>query len=243
MRTRFRNPRGPYGATHKIALNRIKQNENSIPESTNYFPSATVVRNGTNALFPTAAFIPSLIASRFAKDAPRGFSVSERACCGKRGASVNAARLRYKCGVRRVATRRNDRTSTSTKWRAKRCAISTSSNFARMSWPAAELSVALLFFLFATPSASAQSSRKDDIVFGPDGHPSGNATVTVCQFSASGSPCASLATIYSDATGSVPSQKPFQSDGIGNYHFYAPVGRYMIQISAPQILGRRLLPM
>lgn len=98
-------------------------------------------------------------------------------------------------------------------------------------------------FLFATPSASAQSSRKDDIVFGPDGHPSGNATVTVCQFSASGSPCASLATIYSDATGSVPSQKPFQSDGIGNYHFYAPVGRYMIQISAPQILGRRLLPM
>jgi hypothetical protein len=66
-RTRFRNPCGPFGAAHKIALNRIEQNENSIPESTNYFPSATVVRNGTNALFPTATFIPSLIGSRFAK--------------------------------------------------------------------------------------------------------------------------------------------------------------------------------
>jgi hypothetical protein len=58
-RTSFRNPRGPFGAAHKIALNRIEQNENSIPESANYFPSATVLRKGNNALFPTATFIPS----------------------------------------------------------------------------------------------------------------------------------------------------------------------------------------
>jgi hypothetical protein len=66
-RTSFRNPRGPFGAAHKIALNRIEQNENSIPESANYFPSATVVRKGSNVLFPTATFIPALIGSRFTK--------------------------------------------------------------------------------------------------------------------------------------------------------------------------------
>jgi hypothetical protein len=48
--------------------------------------------------------------------------------------------------------------------------------------------------------ASAQGSRKDDIVFGPTGHPIAGATVAVCQATATGSPCAPLATIYTDAT-------------------------------------------
>ncbi|HEY4877900.1 MAG TPA: glycosyl hydrolase family 28-related protein, partial [Candidatus Acidoferrales bacterium] len=83
--------------------------------------------------------------------------------------------------------------------------------------------------------AAAQGSRKDDIVFGPSGHPIAGATVTVCQPTATGIPCTPLATIYTDATMTVPAPNPFQADGIGNYHFYAPAGRYVVQVSGPQI--------
>src|SRR5271163_3753334 len=94
----------------------------------------------------------------------------------------------------------------------------------------------------AAPGASAQGSRKDDIVFGPEGHPIAGATITVCQSTATGTPCTPLAAIFTDATLSVPSQNPFQSDGLGNYHFYAPAGRYLVQITAPQINGTKVFP-
>ena len=87
------------------------------------------------------------------------------------------------------------------------------------------------------PVAHAQGSRRDDIVFGPGGHPVSGATVTVCQASATGTPCAPLATLYTDATLTVPAANPLQTDGIGNYHFYAPAGRYVVQISGPGISG------
>jgi Pectate lyase superfamily protein len=93
-----------------------------------------------------------------------------------------------------------------------------------------------LTVLFA-PNVNAQGSRKDDIVFGPSGHPVAGATVTVCLPSATGTPCSPLAALYTDATLSVPAANPFQTDGIGNYHFYAPAGRYQIQISGPGITG------
>src|SRR5665213_3608488 len=93
-------------------------------------------------------------------------------------------------------------------------------------------------WIFAhSPATFAQGSRKDDIVFGPAGHPVAGATVRVCQASATGTPCSPLATIYTDATMSVTTANPFQSDGIGNYHFYGPAGRYVIQLSGPTITG------
>ena len=96
----------------------------------------------------------------------------------------------------------------------------------------------LAAWIFAhSPAIFAQGSRKDDIVFGPAGHPVAGATVRVCQGAATGTPCSPLATIYTDATLTVSSANPFQSDGIGNYHFYAAAGRYMIQISGPNITG------
>jgi len=96
----------------------------------------------------------------------------------------------------------------------------------------------LAVWIFAcSPAISAQGSRKDDIVFGPAGHPVSGATVRICQAAATGTPCSPLATIYTDATLAVSSANPFQTDGIGNYHFYAPAGRYMIQISGPNITG------
>jgi Pectate lyase superfamily protein len=83
------------------------------------------------------------------------------------------------------------------------------------------------------PGARGQGSRKDDIVLSPSGHPVAGATVTVCQATATGTPCTPLATIYTDATLTVTAPNPFQTDGLGNYYFYAPAGRYMVQISGP----------
>jgi Pectate lyase superfamily protein len=96
--------------------------------------------------------------------------------------------------------------------------------------------------LLAAPTVNAQGSRHDDIVFGPTGHPISGATITVCQATATGTPCTPLATIYTDATLTVTSANPFQADGIGNYHFYAPAGRYLLQISGPQITGTITYP-
>lgn len=91
-------------------------------------------------------------------------------------------------------------------------------------------------------TAHAQGSRKDDIVFGPSGHPVAGATVRVCVPTATGTPCSPLATIYTDATMTVAAANPFQTDGIGNYHFYAPPGRYQVQVSGPSITGTITYP-
>ena len=99
------------------------------------------------------------------------------------------------------------------------------------------LALALTMGGLASPQARAQGSRRDDIVFGPSGHPVAGAIITVCQATATGTPCAPLATLYTDATLTTIAPNPFQADGIGNYHFYAPAGRYLIQISGPQITG------
>ena len=99
-----------------------------------------------------------------------------------------------------------------------------------------------LWFLILAPGAEAQGSRKDDIVFGPTGHPIAGATVTVCVATATGTPCTPLATIYTDAALTVAAPNPFQTDGIGNYHFYAPAGRYELQITGPGITGTITYP-
>ena len=101
---------------------------------------------------------------------------------------------------------------------------------------------ALTIVVFVAQGASAQGSRKDDIVLGPSGHPISGATITVCQATATGTPCTPLATIYTDATLMTTSPNPFSSDGIGNYHFYAPAGRYLLQISGPGISGTITYP-
>ena len=98
-----------------------------------------------------------------------------------------------------------------------------------------------LLFVFAV-AAWGQGSRKDDIVLGPTGHPIPGATVRVCQSTATGTPCAPLATLYTDATLTTTAANPVQADGMGNYHFYAPAGRYMIQITGLGITGTETYP-
>ena len=97
-----------------------------------------------------------------------------------------------------------------------------------------------LFSLGATPSAQAQGSRKDDIVFNAQGRPMAGATVRVCTSGATGQPCAPLAQIYSDAALTQALANPLSTDGLGNYSFYAAPGRYMIEISGPGITTKQL---
>ncbi|MGA8220205.1 MAG: carboxypeptidase-like regulatory domain-containing protein [Candidatus Acidiferrales bacterium] len=104
------------------------------------------------------------------------------------------------------------------------------------------IAMLMLWPFLGAPSVEAQGSRKDDVVFGPTGHPISGATVTVCLPIATGTPCTPLATIYTDATLTVTSPNPFQTDGIGNYHFYAPAGRYQLQITGPGITGTITYP-
>jgi hypothetical protein len=78
------------------------------------------------------------------------------------------------------------------------------------------VALALTLGAFASPQASAQGSRRDDIVFGPTGHPIAAAAITVCQAPAAGTRCAPLATLYTDATLATTAPNPFQADGIGN---------------------------
>ena len=110
--------------------------------------------------------------------------------------------------------------------------------------PLALLIIALvvLAIAFAAPGAHAQGSRKDDVVFGPGGHPAAGASVLVCQSTATGTPCSPVATIYTDVTLTTPAPNPVTTDGLGNYHFYAPAGRYLLQISGPALVGTTNYP-
>ena len=94
---------------------------------------------------------------------------------------------------------------------------------------------ALVVCAVGAGAARGQGARKDDIAFGTNGRPIAGATVTICQSGATGSPCSPLAAIYTDATLTVPTANPFQTDGLGNYHFYALPGRYVVQISGAGI--------
>src|SRR6202051_2945575 len=101
--------------------------------------------------------------------------------------------------------------------------------------------VALVLHLLpgAVGPAHAQGTRKDDIVFNTRGIPLAGATIRVCAMPASGQPCTPLALIYSDAALTQALANPTATDGLGNYSFYAPPGRYMIEINGPGITTKQ----
>ncbi len=80
--------------------------------------------------------------------------------------------------------------------------------------------------------AWAQGSRYDNIVLSPQGKPLAAATVAVCTAAASTAttPCSPLATVYTDATLTTPAANPLTADGLGNYGFWAPPAKYLVQI-------------
>ncbi|HXL23027.1 MAG TPA: hypothetical protein VOA78_11215 [Candidatus Dormibacteraeota bacterium] len=85
----------------------------------------------------------------------------------------------------------------------------------------------------------AQGTRKDDVVFNSRGVPLAGATVRVCAQPATGQPCTPLALIYSDPALTQALANPTTSDGLGNYHFYAAPGKYMVEISGPGITTKQ----
>ena len=102
------------------------------------------------------------------------------------------------------------------------------------------LAMALHLWPGAVGAAQGQGTRKDDIVFNSRGVPLAGATVTVCSMPASGSPCTTLANIYSDPLLTQAMANPTITDGMGNYTFYAAPGKYEIDISGPGITTKQL---
>lgn len=94
----------------------------------------------------------------------------------------------------------------------------------------------LLTFLGMNSSAYAQNYVVNDIAIGPTGQPLGGATITVCQPTAVGLPCNTLATIYSDAAGT-PKSNPFTTDGNGNITFAVAPGNYIYTITKQDTRG------
>lgn len=102
------------------------------------------------------------------------------------------------------------------------------------------IGLALHLFSGVVPTAHAQGSRKDDIVFNTRGLPLAGATVRVCAMPATGQPCSPLANIYSDPGLTQALANPTTTDGLGNYYFYAAPGRYEIEVSGPTITTKQI---
>src|SRR5215469_7771316 len=96
----------------------------------------------------------------------------------------------------------------------------------------------LLFITLVLPGTLlAQYGRYDGVVRGPSG-PIGYQRIAVCTQPANTSttPCSPLATIYSNTSGTGgPVANPFQADQLGNFHFYAAVGSYTVQVYGPNV--------
>ncbi len=91
----------------------------------------------------------------------------------------------------------------------------------------------LIVLLFLTATAFGQGGIINGIALKSNGVPASGATVRVCTSTATGTPCSPAASIYSDAALSVPKGTGgvFNSDGNGNYWFYAAPGPYKIQVT------------
>jgi len=94
----------------------------------------------------------------------------------------------------------------------------------------------LLIGLLLPSLAFAQGSRLDGVVQGLNG-PIPNQFIAVCDQPANitTTPCSTLSTLYTDTTLLTPAPNPIQADFFGNFHFYAPVGKYTLQTYGPQI--------
>jgi hypothetical protein len=96
--------------------------------------------------------------------------------------------------------------------------------------------IAILAFLVGAPTAFPQvpSAQVNDISianYSGSLHAVPGATITVCTSTGSGLPCTPLATIYTNASGTVQAPNPFTADANGNYSFWAPPGNYFVSLT------------
>jgi hypothetical protein len=85
--------------------------------------------------------------------------------------------------------------------------------------------------------AFAKGSRHDGVALGEQGRPVAGASIVVCSQPANVTvaSCTPLANLYTDTTLVTPAPNPLTSDGLGNFHFYAALGVYTLQIYGPGI--------
>jgi hypothetical protein len=89
--------------------------------------------------------------------------------------------------------------------------------------------ITFVLALFCT-SAFGQGARYDGISLNGSGGILTGASVYVCADPASGSPCTSLASLYSNISLTQSLSNPLTSDAFGKFYFYALPGNYMIQV-------------
>jgi hypothetical protein len=93
----------------------------------------------------------------------------------------------------------------------------------------------LLALLCLLPTmALSQGAKYSDYTIDSNGHAVGGIQIRVCATSSPStppptSPCAPLATLYTDQTLINAASNPLVSDAVGNFGFYAPTGFYILQ--------------
>lgn len=95
-----------------------------------------------------------------------------------------------------------------------------------------------LAVLILTMPANAQTGAAiSGQAITPGGTPASNAQIRICPYTATGTPCSPLASIYSDPGLTVPITQPYSADQYGNYTFWvAPNETYIIQVQVNQTI-------
>lgn len=99
---------------------------------------------------------------------------------------------------------------------------------------------ALALFFVSIATAYGQDARWDGVVLAPTGMPVAGAYVRVCTQPASGSPCSPLASLYSDALGTIPAANPVTTDTNGNAFFYTEGGLYTIEFYGQGLVDKQV---
>lgn len=106
----------------------------------------------------------------------------------------------------------------------------------------ARLILALLSVLFAVETVHAQNAPYHDQVLSGAGRPIAGALITVCAVGATGVPCLPTVQIYGSSDNSKPLTQPIQTDGYGNFSFYAPPGNYEYTVSGTLVGPTSAIP-
>ncbi len=89
----------------------------------------------------------------------------------------------------------------------------------------------LSLFLFPTICRAQGGASFDGQVVQANGGVAAYATVLVCPYTATGTPCTPTALLYSDLALSNPIPNPYSTDQYGNFTFFVESGVYILQVS------------
>lgn len=106
------------------------------------------------------------------------------------------------------------------------------------------LTTAILLIVVASGTAQDVSARYQGQIIGSRGLPLANQFIAVCNQPATTTtqPCSPLATLGTSTSTTSGGANPVQSDNIGNFFFYAPAGKYTLQIYGPKVGTQLVTP-